>query len=493
MMKKLLLIVTGLLIPLASFAGGGYIITESGAPSEWDNSSSIRIHPESGACGSFTNTQMLTKLDDNLGFWLDLSDVNLDFVVTSGSIGGVDGCNYGTYLVGVDGASNVGISDGLNPVLFDNDGEIVAAVAGTSNKFRVLGFANPSGFANNYAEIVDGQAVFNCRCLPGNTNGACTSGSSTIEFTEDELNFTMVHELGHMLNLDHTQVNANLVDGSADDDTYIPTMYPVSENAAAQISPMQDDIVALGTIYPSSTFTSTYCRVTGTLLDSSGNRLRCADVQAKTSDNADSVAFVSGAYAPAVDNNDDGDTADSGECTSNCGDFQLYLTPGKSYTISVKTINSTFTGGSGISPCANDQTEPCSSADTGESCIEDQDIATVTSSQCTAGGTLALGNIPTLSRVVSSSSLSAFLENDFENEITPAEIPRVLGGPRHSRNATTSCPESASSTTSSSSSSGSSSSGCSLDNSASHSWTPFVFLGLVWLMLRILKRSKQIF
>ncbi len=45
-MKKLLAIVAGLLMPLASFAGGGYIITESGAPSEWDNSASIRIHPQ---------------------------------------------------------------------------------------------------------------------------------------------------------------------------------------------------------------------------------------------------------------------------------------------------------------------------------------------------------------------------------------------------------------------------------------------------------------
>lgn len=479
-MKKLLVLIAGLLVPFFSFAGGGYIITESGAPSAWDSSGNIRIHPESGACGSFSNTQMLTKLDSNLGYWLDLSEVNLNFVVTSGSIGGVDGCNYGTYLVGVEGASNVGISDGLNPVLFDNDGEIVAAVAGTANKFRVLGFANPSGFANDYAEIVDGQAVFNCRCLPGNTNGACTSGSSAIEFTEDELNFTMVHELGHMLNLDHTQINANLVDGTADDDTYIPTMYPVSENAAAQISPIQDDIVALGTIYPASTFSSTYCRVTGTLLDSSGNSLRCADVQAKTSDSADSVAFVSGAYAPAVDNNDDGDTADAGECTSNCGDFQLYLTPGKTYTVSVKAINSTFTGGSGISPCANAQL----------STINDQDIATVTGSQCTAGGTLALGNITTSSTGGVTGSLSAFLTDNFDDDVLSAEVPRVIGGYRQSRNATTSCPESATTTTSSSGSG--SSGGCSLDHNNKNNLTPVFLLGFVLLTLRVCKRLRQV-
>ena len=469
------------LLPFSAQAGGGYIITESGAPSKWDNSSAIRIHPESGACGSFTNAQMLTKLEDNLGYWLDLTEVDLDFTVTSGSISGVDGCNYGNYLVGVDGASNAGISDGLNPVLFDNDGEIVAAVAGTQNKFRVLGFSNPSGFANDYAKIVDGQAVFNCRCLAGNTNGACTSSSSTITFSEDELNFTMVHELGHMLNLDHTQVNANLVDGSTDDDTYIPTMYPVSENAAAQISPMQDDTVALGTIYPSSNFTSTYCHVTGTLLDEDSNPLRCADVQAKTSDDADSVAFVSGAYAPAVDNNDDGDTADSGECSSNCGDFQLYLTPGKSYTISVKAINSSFTGGSGISPCANSQL----------STIVDQDIATVTGSQCTAGGTLSLGNLTTQSTGGVTSSINALLEDESLNLTQTGEVPKVIGGNNNTLQTSTSCPESVASTTTSSSSSGGS---CQLAPSLTINLTSFWLLtGLfgIFLLFRLNQGRKS--
>lgn len=458
-------------------AGGGYIITESGEPSRWDNTVNIRIHPESGECGSFTNAQMLTKLDDNLGYWLDLTDVDLNFVVTTGSIGGVDGCNYGDYLVGVDGATNAGISDGLNPVLFDNDGEIVAEVAGSANKFRVLGFANPSGFASDFTEIVDGQAVFNCRCLPGNTNGACTGG---VEFTEDELNFTMVHELGHMLNLDHTQINGELADtASTDDDTNIPTMYPVSENAAAQISPTQDDIVNLADIYPAATFNSTYCLVTGTLLDSSGNPLRCADVQATTADVADAVAFVSGAYAPAVDGNDDGDTVDAGECTSNCGDFQLYLTPGKTYTVAVAAINSSFTGGSGISPCANGQL----------STIVDEDVATITAGQCTAGGTLSLGNITTTSTGGVSPSLSAFLQNDWDQ---PGELPRVIGG-SSTAHATTSCPESATTTTSSGS--GSSGSGCSLVNgnqTQSVVWPTLGFTLLAMIMWRLKKNVSTL-
>lgn len=478
--KLVLFFLAAFSVATSAFAGAGYIITESGVPSKWDASVSLKVHPESGVCGTFSNAQMLSKLATNLGYWDDLSEVNVDFDVISGSITGVDGCNYGDYLVGVTGGSDAAASDSLNPVLFDNDGEIVAAVAGTSNKFRVLGFANPAGFTSDYSQIVDGQAVFNCRCLAGNEFGDCTVGQATVVFSEDDLNFTMTHELGHFQNLDHTQINSDLVsDGDDANDEYIPTMYPISENAAAQISPIQDDISALGGIYPSSTFVSGQCLVTGSLRFSGGQQMRCADVQAiNAADRSKSVAFISGAYAPAVDNNGDGDTADSGECTANCGDFQLYLDPGISYTVSVTAVNSEFTGGSGLSPCANGQLTN----------VTTETLATVSATECVAGATVALGTITTTSTYSSSqtggvaASLSAALTIDPEllhdedgfgfalEDITDVTPPYLIGGPdvRPAR-ATASCPESSGSSSSSSggssttsSTSSGSSSGCSL-------------------------------
>jgi len=372
-----------------AFAGGGYIIDENGSPSLWDNSAAISYHPESGICGSFTNAEMRDKLETELARWDGLSDVDLDLSQVAGAIAtDVTSADYTTYYVGFDDDGEqytTGLEDGLNPIIFDDDGEIIAEVAGNSNKFNVLGFANPSGFTSDFTEIVDGQAVINCRCLAGNANGECCSGGLTdcanpVVFSEDETDFTIVHEFGHFLNLDHTQVNAEVIDdGDDDNDDDLATMYPISVNAAEQISPTRDDIVALASLYPSSSFNSSTCTVTGSLLDSSGNELRCADVQAVTTDLADTVAFVSGALAPAVDNNGDGDTADDGECTSDCGDFILHLLPGKTYTIKVMPIDTSFIGGSGISPCANGQL-------TG---IVEQELEVISGTTCTAGGTFA--------------------------------------------------------------------------------------------------------
>lgn len=406
-----------LLHTMPAQAGAGYIIDSSGAPYVWDNDSAIDLHPESGSCGSFSNSDMLTKLSDNIGSWGDPSTSDIDFNLVTGSVPDVDGDNYDEYLYGVTGASDSSkASDDINPIVFDDDASIIVAVAGLQNKYSVLGFANPVGFNTSNIQIAEAQAVFNCLCLSGNPNGPCTRGSSTTVFTEDDLDFTMVHELGHFLGLDHSQVNHDIYDtytatgGSStidSDGEYLPTMYPVSVNPAEQISLQQDDIITVSSLYPNSTFSSSYCEVTGTLLDSDGNELRCADVWATTvvltedtdsqgngldtysmtGDPSTTVAFVSGAYAPATDTDGDGYTSGSGECTSDCGDFTLYLDPSKEYLIKVRSIDSDFTGGSSLSPCGDEQLTT----------VSYQDLGTLSQSSCIAGQTVNLGNLTTTS------------------------------------------------------------------------------------------------
>jgi hypothetical protein len=122
-------------------------------------------------------------------------------------------------------------------------------------------------------------------------------------------------------------------------------------------------------------------------LDADGNSLRCADVQAVPSDISNTVAFVSGALAAAEDQNDDGDTVDDGECNSGCGEFQLYLTPGTDYTITVMPINSAFTSGSSLSPCFNEQLDT----------IEEEAILEISGVDCEAGHPSDIGNLQTTS------------------------------------------------------------------------------------------------
>lgn len=379
---------------LEAQAGGGFIITTDGTPSVWDNSATIAVHPETsaaGTCGSFTNDEMIAKVELDLATWSDVVEADISFDVVSGDLGSVDGDNYGEFLVGVSGSEDdtAAANDGINPIIFDDDGDIIASVTGEpTQRFRVLGFANPAGFSSDFSEIRDGQAVINCRCLEGNANGDCTVGAATVTFAEDEVDFTIIHEMGHFLNLDHTQVNDHLNDNDFTDDEELPTMYPVSVSPTEQRTLQTDDKMALAHLYPSATVDADTCTLTGTLLDADGNELRCADVWAVTGDDADTVAFVSGAEAENSDDNGDGDSDDEGECISGCGDFELRLPAGKAYTIKVMPINADFTGGSGISPCVEEQLDT----------IVEEEIGEITAAQCVAGAQLAFAtDVTTLS------------------------------------------------------------------------------------------------
>ncbi|MBI2339602.1 MAG: hypothetical protein HYU99_04435 [Deltaproteobacteria bacterium] len=359
-----------------------------GVPAAWDNSAAIAYHPESGSCGSFDNGAMLTKIGENLSQWSGITDITLSFDPETGIIGSIDNSNYSSLFTASSDCGDDG--DDLTPVVFDDDGTITDDIFGAGNRFSVLGFAGPAIFNDDCSEILEGQAFFNCRCQTGSPSGSCPGG---VVFTEDDLNFTIMHEFGHLLGLDHTQVNQSIGEGSCNTDTEgdcdaLPAMYPQSVDAPDQITPQRDDEVAALTLYGGSAFASSFCTVTGTLEDANGDPLRCADIQAETGTPADTIAVVSGAFSPQRDSNGDGDTQDDGECFSNCGDFILRgLDPSKSYTITVKPIDSQWRGGSGINPCNSAQLDY----------VEEEEIDEVTAGDCVGGSTRALEAVATIS------------------------------------------------------------------------------------------------
>lgn len=370
------------------FAGGALVVVPtSGEPAAWE--SPLSIHPEAGSCASFTNAAMVAKVVENISVWEDVENASVDFLVVEGSISAdVDGDNYNSYYA--DAASDTGFNDDKSPIIFDDDGEIISALFGNFAEFTILGFAGSVSFSTDYTTIEEGQAVINCRCLSGNAAGDCDAG---IVFSEDDLDFTILHEMGHFLNLDHTQVNQSIavgecntaVTGDCDD---LPTMYPQAVDAGDQLTLTQDDQIALLRIYGSDKLESNYCQVTGTLADASGTALKCADVQGIATDTADTVSVVTGQFSPRDDV--------TFECSSDCGNFALKgLQPGKTYTVTVKPIDSSWVNASSVGPCTTSQM-------TG---IVEEEIASVTS--CTGGQVIELGTVATDSDIADDSDDSS--------------------------------------------------------------------------------------
>ncbi|MBF0105116.1 MAG: hypothetical protein HQM16_07285 [Deltaproteobacteria bacterium] len=389
------LVMTAVCFVSSATAGGPLYKDNIGLPSSWDNSTAIDYHPESGTCGAFSNAEMLAFFETALEVWTDIDEVELAFNQEDGQIGQVGVDNYDDYVY-LDAASPAALlTDNINPVLFDDDAEITAEIAGEANQYLVLGFAAPAAFTSDYTEITDGQAVINCRCLTDHPSGPCylDGGQGTVEVSESELEFTVVHEMGHFINLDHSITNDNYY-GTATEGSVVPIMYPVSFEAEGGLSARTDDIASLALIYPSLTdIDESWCLVTGTLLDEDGNEVQCVAVTATASsvvDSSLSVGSVSGSFAISEDENSDGDAVDDGECSEYCGYFEMYLRAGYSYTLETYEIYSGFTGGSSVGPCINAQKS-----------VTAEEVTTVDEAQCVAGTTIGLGTF-TLTGVSSS-------------------------------------------------------------------------------------------
>lgn len=440
---KFIFLILFLTIPISTIHAGGPLITNiDGDPVIWDvDPIEIEIEGGGSGCGNENVDDAIDRVARDLAEWTSIGTVDLSFTLATGIIDGVDACNYTDFLF---------IVDGRNIIIFDADGLITDDIGGSGAKDTTLGFTDIGGFELNAdgipIAITDAQFVINCF---GVAQGTVSTAS---------LDGTIIHEMGHFIGLDHTQINAEFAsDGDSSTNTDIPIMYPFDED---QFDPEEDDIVALSTLYPSSSFftsgdsSSTYCKVTGTLLDSSGNEMMCADVQAiDDSDDALNSAFVSGRLASGTIGNSDGDIVDKGECDAGCGDFTLYLRPSRTLSlVRVRSINPVFINGSGIRPCVDAQLPNCDDV-SGEACVEDETLVTNTSgdnitskinSECLAGATVALGNISTNSVSVDSvsSSLSARVSNTSQKKYSLATLQSKLLRSSNQISAQTSCPES---------------------------------------------------
>jgi len=124
-----------------------------------------------------------------------------------------------------------------------------------------------------------------------------------------EFKAVMIHEFGHMIGLDHSQINLNCLTSycapGSDDLEGVPTMFPVLIDAAAMSTLATDDIAAISLLYPETVsnppsqvpFASTTGRITGHVLFSDGQTpAQGFNVIARKTDNplVTAVSCVSG-------------------------------------------------------------------------------------------------------------------------------------------------------------------------------------------------------
>lgn len=242
----------------------------------------------------------------------------------------IDINNYDTYIpAGID--ASIPDDDGLNPVIYDTNGEIIDAFFGINQSDQIAGFASSSFFLGT-AAYTEGFAVINGKDL----------GIGQLQ-----TKLIVAHEIGHFMGLDHSLVDIE-EDLTVDmNDILItacttkirsqyPLMYPVV--CRNVLSLHQDDIISVSTLYPAADISQQLGQITGKFLQDDANNnvaILGANIWVQNTVTMDTYSVV------------------SDYLTSGTGFFSLYLPPGN-YTLHANSIDPTFNSGSGVGPYSQD-------------------------------------------------------------------------------------------------------------------------------------------
>lgn len=327
-----LLVALALAWPAVIRAAGPLLVNGAGTPLVWPVDP-VPFNPDRGPLGALDNATAVALVTTSFAVWTGVPTADIHFANAGPLPVDVTDANANAY-VGVCG-------DGLSPIIFDTDGQITDDFFGPGASNDVLGFASPDCVDYSPPEILEGVAVLNGKWI----DGIDTPSNPELPLAEFEAVF--VHEFGHYVNLDHSQINlVEAFDGNAGNNDAVATMFPILVSGDGGATPSLDDRVALSTLYPAASFESSSGTITGTIQRPDGTTpFQGAYVIARRVDDPriQAVGTASGArYFPGSPG---GPTPPGLQ-----GLYEIRGLPPGTYTVEIEAVDGRFSGGSSIGP-----------------------------------------------------------------------------------------------------------------------------------------------
>ena len=263
-----------------------------------------------GSLGTFNNQQPTAIADFSFGEWENLTTAILSFT------------NAGQLDHDVTSATDPLISglaqftDGIFPVIFDNNGAITDARIGAGASNQVYGFA--SSFSGDGISYEEGLVVI---------NGKLTAQANVEPIYRE----VITHEIGHMLGIGHSQISLG-----AD----FSLMYPTTLTDVNNIGIDPDDAASMSLLYPAPGYPASVGSISGIVQDADGNPLSGVNVLAVNVATGDVYSTVSDYYG--------GDDPLFVNKPPRTGAYTLQGLPPGNYYVRIEPINPLFQSGSRV-------------------------------------------------------------------------------------------------------------------------------------------------